>query len=573
MARRGARPALRLFATLAGMSAALALVAAQLVRLQVVNAQTFENLGSRQRVRSIALPAERGTIFDRNMVPLAVSVPARAVFANPQDIVDPEATARKLSEVLGLEVALLRDRLKEDAPFVYLARKVEVPVADRVAELNLAGIGMQPESKRVYPQGSLAAQVVGFVGTDGEGLAGIEAGQGALLAGTPGRQVTEVDPAGRPIPQGRRHIVEPLPGKDVVLTIDRNIQFAAEDALDRALAETGAQRGSAVVIEPQSGEILAMANRPALDPQLFASASAVAIRNRTVEDSYEPGSVNKLVTAAAALEAGVTNPSEILIVPDTIRIGGKIFSDYAPHPTSRWTYADVLARSSNVGTIMVAQRVGRQRMYDMLRKFGLGAPTGVGFPGEATGILQPVERWYETDMATIPVGQGIAVTPLQMATVYGAIANDGTWTQPTLVRRILDRGKARPAQRPAQRPVIRPYTAAQLRAMLLGVVESGTGRSARIPGYLVGGKTGTARIPLSGGRGYSKDVVTTFMGMVPVDRPRLVAAVVMDNPATHFAAVTAAPAWKQIVEFALGYLRIPPSFEATTADSNRGGTP
>jgi cell division protein FtsI (penicillin-binding protein 3) len=429
-----------------------------------------------------------------------------------------------------------------------------------VKALNLPGVGFLPESKRVYPQGSLAAQLIGFVGTDGTGLAGIEAGQERVLAGVAGREMTEVDPGGHPIPHGLRSVRRPRAGNDVVLSIDRTLQFAVEDALDRALIRTGARRGSAVIIDPKTGEILAMANRPALDPELFASAPQDAIRNRVVQDAYEPGSVNKLITAAAALDDKIATPSDVFSVPDHISLAGKTFRDFAPHPTGRWSYAEILARSSNIGTIKVAERVGRNRLYAMLRKFGLGERTGVEFPGESTGILTPVKKWSGTDMATIPTGQGIAVTPLQMAGVYATIANDGLALQPKLVMRVIEGEKPRREERAAPKRVISSFTAAQLRGMLLGVVETGTGKPARIPGYLIGGKTGTARIPYVNARGYSSEVMTTFIGLVPVEAPRLVAAVVMDSPDAHVAAATAAPAWKSIVEFALSYLRIPPSY-------------
>ncbi|MFN2641417.1 MAG: peptidoglycan D,D-transpeptidase FtsI family protein [Actinomycetota bacterium] len=575
MARRGARPALRLFAALAAMTVSMVAIVAQLIRLQIVDAASLETLGAKQRVRSVTLPARRGTIYDRNMVPLAISIPARALYANPHDVVNPETTADALSVALGIEKGLLLDRLTRDSSFVYLARKVEVPLATRVLALNLPGIGAFPETKRVYPQGTLGAQVVGFVGTDDTGLAGIEAGQDSVLAGVPGREVTEVDPNGHPIPHGRSAVTRPKAGKDVVLTIDRNLQFATEDALDRALLQTGAPRAAAVLIDPRTGEVLAMANRPALDPQLFGSATPISIRNRVVQDAYEPGSVNKLITAAAAIEGGIALPSDVYSVPDHLALFGKVFHDFAPHKTERWSYNEILAHSSNIGTIKVAQQVGRSRLYAMLRKFGLGEPTRVGFPGESAGILTTPDKWSATDMATIPIGQGIAVTPLQMAAVYAAIANNGVWTQPTLIKRLVADGKAQPRTKPVSRRVISSFTAAQLRGMLLGVVETGTGKPARISGYLIGGKTGTARVPLANARGYSNQVMTTFIGIVPVESPRLVAAVVMDNPAAHIAAATAAPTWRNIVQFALGFMRIPPSYGLDPADDrrNRSGTP
>jgi cell division protein FtsI (penicillin-binding protein 3) len=504
------------------------------------------------------------------MVPLALSVPARAIYADPADVRDPQTIAEKLSGILGIDVGLLRTRLTAHASFVYIARAVEMPVAERVLALDLPGIGELPESKRIYPQGTVAAQVIGFVGTDGIGLDGIEAAYDKVLAGTPGKEVTEVDPNGVPIPHGQSTVIQPKDGQDIVLTIDRNVQFAAEDALDRALAATGAHQGSAVIEDPRTGQILAMANRPALDPQLFATAEPDSVRNRVVQDVYEPGSVNKLITAAAAIENHIVQPDDTFDVPSSYEMAGQTFHDFEYHPTERWNYSTILAQSSNIGTIMVAQKVGASLLYSYLRKFGLASLTGVGFPGESAGILDPPDKWSATSMATIPVGQGIAVTPLQMADVYATIANDGVWTQPTLVQRIAPQGATGTTATPATRRVISPYTAAELRAMLLGVVETGTGKPARISGYLVGGKTGTARIPLANARGYSNQVMTTFIGMVPVEAPRLVAAVVMDSPAVHFAATTAAPTWKQIVEFTLGYLRIPPSYSVDPAEPPDG---
>jgi len=412
--------------------------------------------------------------------------------------------------------------------------------------------------KRVYPAGTLAAQVLGFVGTDNVGLAGLESGWEKHLGGVPGEEILEQDPHGRPIPHGISHTRAPVPGQDIVLTIDRDIQFQAERALADALTKTGAANGSALVIDPRTGEILAMANAPAFDP-----TKPDEIRNRAVQDAYEPGSVNKLITAAAALTSGVERPSDVLSIPDHLRIADKTFHDFERHKTWKITYADAIARSSNIGTIEVALKLGKQRLFRMLQAFGLGEKTGIEFPAESPGILLNVNDWYSTSIGTIPIGQGIAATPLQVAQVYATVANDGVAVQPHLIRATLDRN-GNEVDRPAapQHRVISAYVAAQLRAMLIGVVETGTGRNAQIPGYLVGGKTGTARKPLEGARGYSKDVITTFVGMVPADAPRFVAAVVLDAPATHMSAVTAAPAFKEIAQFVLAHLRIPPELAA-----------
>jgi len=560
VARRGARPAIRLFAILGVMTLALTAVLGRLVQLQVVKAAAYASLGDRQRIRRIELPAKRGTIFDRNGVPLAMSVDARAIYANPQFISDPAGTARAIAPIIGLEPALIQERLTRKSPFVYVARKLDVDVADRVMALRLPGLGSVEEMKRVYPAGTLAAQVIGVVGTDNVGLSGLEAGWDKLLRGAPGEEIVEQDPRGRPIPNGKNQTRPPVRGKDLILTIDRDIQFAAEQALARALVKTGANHGSAVVLDPHTGEVLAMANWPPLDPSAFGTAQPDLMRNRAVEDAYEPGSVNKVVTAAAAIESGVAGPASILTIPNALHLADKTFHDFEVHKTWRITYAEALARSSNIGTIEVAAQVGKTRLYQMLRRFGLGQKTGIGYPGESPGLLLGLRDWYPTSMGTIPIGQGIAVTPLQIARVYATIANEGVSLQPRLVHSVVDHaGNSTPRTTSPPRRVVSAATAAQLRAMLVGVVEDGTGRNARIPGYLIGGKTGTAAKPRPGGRGYSREVMTTFVGMVPADSPRFVAAVVLDAPATHMSAVTAAPAFKEIVEFVLARMDVPPS--------------
>jgi cell division protein FtsI (penicillin-binding protein 3) len=556
--RRGVKPAVRLFALLTAVVLGFGGISARLVQVQVVKASRFSKLGAEQRIKRVTLPAKRGTIFDRNGHVLAISVEARALYANPKFVSDPQATAEQISPILGIAPGILRDRLSNSKGFQYLARKVDLDAAERVLALGLPGIGAVEETKRIYPQGTLAGQLIGGVGTDNQGLAGVESGFEKFLGGIAGEEVVEQDPRGRPIPSGERTYRAPVRGKDLVLTIDRDVQFAAEEALARATARTGAKLGTAIVVDPATNEILAMANWPLLDPAGFSSAKPEARRNRAVQDAYEPGSVNKLVTAAAAIETGMVSPSDMLTIPNGLQIADKTFHDFKPHPTLRVTYAEALAQSSNIGTILVAQKLGKKRLHAMLERFGLGHKTGVEFPSESTGISLALKDWYKTSMGTIPIGQGIAVTPLQMVNVYSTIAHDGAWTQPRLIRKI-DGDTLAPTNK--ARRVVSPFTATQLRAMLLNVVENGTGRNARIPGYLIGGKTGTARKPLIGARGYSKDVITTFIGVLPVSRPRFVVAVVLDDPGVHQSAVTAAPAFGEITKYLIGRFGLEPSFE------------
>lgn len=565
--RRGARPAYRLIGLLGCLAFGLIAIGGRLVQLQVVRASAYSDLGAKQRVRNVELPARRGGIYDRNGVPLAVSVEARAIYANPHFVVDASGTAKALSQILSVDSVTLKAKLTRKDGFVYLARKVDVAAARRIIELELPGIGSLAETKRVYPQGTLAGQIVGFVGIDDQGLSGIESGFEKILAGTPGKEIVEQDPQGRPIAQGKRSITRPVRGKDIVLTIDRDVQFQAERAVEDAVKKSRANSGIAVVLDARTNEVLAMANYPAFDPARYNDFARDARRNRAVQDAYEPGSVNKLVTAGGALEFGVARPSDVLTVPYTMTVANNQFRDFEPHPTWTIPYAEVLARSSNTGTIQIALRLGPKRMFETLNRFGLGSKTGVEFPSESPGISLPLKDWSGTSIATIPIGQGIAVTPLQMANVYSTIARDGVWMTPRLVQSIG--GAAQPPKN-ASRRAISTFNASQLRAMLLNNVENGTGRSARIPGYLIGGKTGTAYKPLVGRRGYSNDLVTTFMGMLPVDRPQFVVGVALDTPrAARTSAETAAPAFQRLASFLLSRTGVPPQMTPSRKDARK----
>ncbi|MHB8511214.1 MAG: peptidoglycan D,D-transpeptidase FtsI family protein [Actinomycetota bacterium] len=563
--RRGARPALRLLSLLFAMALALGGIGVKLFQLQVVNGSKYRKLGTLQRIRHLELQARRGGIFDRNGVPLALSVEARAVYVDPRLVDDPAGEASALSQVLHLNQATLLSKLtRPKTEFVYIARGLDLSVAARVQALNLHGIGLLAESKRVYPQGALAGQVIGFVGIDGHGLGGIEAGFDAQLAGTAGTEDIEEDPQGAPIPNGLRSIVASKRGSDIVLSIDRDVQFQAEQALADAIAKTGSTEGVAIVLDAQTNDVLAMANYPTFNPAQLATSTDAQRRNRAVQDSYEPGSVNKLVTAASALETGIVKPWDVFTVPDSLRVSDGVFHDFETHGTWTIPYTKILEQSSNIGTIEAAQRLGAANVFHMLDRFGLGHTTGVEFPGESPGISLPLDQWSGTSIATIPTGQGIAVTPLQMVNVYSTIARDGMWAQPRLVKQIggVDLAPARPERR-----VISAFTASQLRGMLLDVVENGTGRTARIPGYLIGGKTGTARKPIPGKLGYSNNVITTFIGMTPIAKPRFVVGVVLDSPDIHMAAVTAAPAFQRITSFVLARWGVPPQVIPTGTDA------
>jgi cell division protein FtsI (penicillin-binding protein 3) len=437
---------------------------------------------------------------------------------------------------------------------------VDLDVGRRIDRLGLPGIGLLDESKRHYPAGGLGSQVVGFVGGDYySGLAGLELEYDELLAGRAGEMVVEQDPAGRAIPQGERKLVPPVAGSDLVLTLDRDLQYQAQRALAAAVAANQAKGGSVVIMDPSTGEILAMATYPWFDANRFSKAAPEVIRNRAVTDVYEPGSVNKVITAAGALEEGIIGLREVLRVPDHHTLGDKVFHDSHPHPVERMTLADVIARSSNIGTIMVAERLGKVRLDEYLRRFGFAEETALRFPGEADGILLDADDWWVTSMGTIPIGQGIAVTPLQMLSVYATVANEGVRVEPTLVRgHVEPGGRFVRDHAPLRRRVVSARTAGILTRMLAHAVREGTGQAAAIPGYWVAGKTGTARKPLENALGYSDRYVASFIGFSPARHPRIAVAAILDEPVTVYGGVAAAPLFREVTRFALAHLQVPP---------------
>ncbi len=532
----------------------------RLYDLQANQADGFAERGFDQRLRSEELAADRGSIFDRDGGVLAMTVDAVTVYANPREIDDPETVAAFLAPLVGVEAATLADRLGRDTSFAYMARQLERRHADRVRMAQLPGVYFIPEPKRVYPSAGLAGQVVGLVRVDdNRGLEGVELQYDDVLTGTPGSLLVERDPQGNHIPQGEYAVVPAEPGSDLVLTIDREIQYVVEQRLLAAVEAADAEGGSAVVLDPETGEILAMANVPAFDPNRRDRVDADELRNRAVTDVYEPGSTQKLVTIAAAVDAGIVVPADVFTVPAELVIDDKRYTDVSKHP-DRLTVADIVAYSSNIGTILIQEEAGNEILHRYLQAFGVGVATGVDFPGEAPGVLRPVEEWCKTTCgASTAIGYRVSVTALQMAAAYGVIANDGVWVQPHLVREIVDGRGTRSPVEPLARPVVSRQTAGLMRDMLEGVVEKGTGKLAAVPGYRVGGKTGTTEKYVIELGGYGDDVVASFIGMAPIADPKLVVAVIIDAPAGgEFGGVLAAPVFADIMEAALHQMGVPP---------------
>jgi cell division protein FtsI/penicillin-binding protein 2 len=522
--------------------------------LQGVRADALAARATSQHREVVTIAAGRGTIADRTGVQLAIGKDATTVYANPRQVVNPRAVALAAGRTLGVDpeklYPLLADRTRG---FVYVARKADPKRAASLERRNLAGLGFYHEEKRVYPQGSVAAQLLGYAGIDNRGLAGIELGLDRLLAGRAGRETLVKDPFGRVIDVDAAQPEER--GRDIVLTVDHTIQASAEAVLRATVSKWHARAATAIVLDPRTGAILAMAGAPGFDANRYPEAPRSLQRLRAVTDTYEPGSTYKVVTVAAALSERLVAPSSLFTLPYEIQVSDRVIHEVEERETETMSVAQILSRSSNVGLVTLAQMLGKERLSDWITRFGFGKPTGIDFPGESPGIVLSEERWSGSTIGNVPLGQGIAVTAVQMAAAYGAIANRGVWTKPRLVDRVVGEPRA-PLRR---RRIISAETAAQLNAMLRLVVSEGTGTHARVPGYVVAGKTGTAAKPDSSG-GYSDTrYVASFIGLVPATRPRLVILVSVDEPQREiWGGDVAAPAFAEIAKFALQYLEVPP---------------
>jgi cell division protein FtsI (penicillin-binding protein 3) len=550
-------PVTRLIAMFALMMLAFAGIVVRLAFLQVRDNPELEALGMQQRVRTVTLAARRGEILDRSGVPLAVTREARDIYVDPRNVVDAHAEAETIAGVLDLRAREVQAALESDGTFVFIDRQVDLEVAAELEALALPGIGFLEVPKRYYPGGELAAQVLGFVNVDGKGAAGLESGYDEVLAGTPGERTVEMSADGLAISSGLDTIVQPVPGSAMHTTIDRQMQYMAQAALERAVKANGALGGTAVVMDPATGEVLAMATYPGFDPNDFGEAPIEAMRNRAVTDAFEPGSVNKIITAAAALETGAVSLEQRFQVPSSMEVGPFTIHDSHEHPVESMTIGDIITESSNIGSALIAEQVGSETLGSYMEQFGYGRPTGVGFPGEASGVLLPGDQWDEVIRATVSYGQGISVTPLQMANVYATIANGGRWMQPTIVRGFEGPdGTFRPSDVRSTKRIIRPDTAQLLTSMLASAVEEGTGVNAQIPGYQVAGKTGTSRKLDEYGH-YVQRYVASFAGFLPAADPKVVIAVSIDEPRTVYGGLAAAPLFQEIARYAIQRLAIP----------------
>jgi cell division protein FtsI (penicillin-binding protein 3) len=546
--------------------------------LQTIDRPGLAARGEQQLVDTVKLTADRGVVFDRNMYELAMSVPHTSVWADPRLVTNTETAATALADILGIDRASLLSKLQSASEFVWIAREVDDDVATQIKAMSLNGVFFLPEPKRVLPAADLARGVLGQTDIDGKGISGVEKAYNGELTGTTGSLVRERDGRGDSIPGGQRRFEPARPGSDVVLTLDRNLQYSVEQMLINQVRTTKSKGGMVVVMRPNTGEVLAIANvtvPPSPEGAIVTPEPVVASANMALVNVFEPGSVVKVITAAAALQQGVADPLTPMYVPDTYALADDaIFTDAEKHPTASWNLSDILTKSSNVGTIMIAQRLKAAQLDHYLRAFGLGQKTALAFPNESGGILPSVSTWTKSSMGSIPIGQGVAVTAIQMLQAFNVIAAGGDLVSPTLVAATINPdGKEVPAAPAERHRVVSEDTAATVNQILQRVVAEGTGKNAQIAGYTVAGKTGTARKPQDTGTYEDTDgkfhYVSTFAGFAPAERPQISTIVVLDEPQgsgpdEYFAGTVAAPLFAKVTTEALRQLQIPP-YRATPA--------
>lgn len=572
VAVRAGSPRRRLLVVLTAVVLALVIILWQVLQLQVVDRQRYVAYGASLRNTTQVLAADRGSILDRNGAQMVISRPARSVFVDPKLITDPAAESVQLASVLGLDASVVRTKMSGEGRFAYIARKVNDDTVAAVQALGLPGVAFLDESERFLTAGDSARSLLGSVDVDNVGIAGLESQYSDLLTGTPGRISLERSPSGRTIAAGDHSVTPAVKGDDLKLTIDRSIQFEAERLLGDQVKASGAKGGVAIVSRPNTGEVLAIANM-VTDPD--TGQVRVSTNNFALTTQYEPGSVMKMVTIAGALEAGLVNPTTQLTLPPTLQVYDAEYGEAEGRGTVTWDVTQILTHSSNIGSIKIGQSLGKDALYATQRAFGLGVRTALDFPNEAPGSVLAPSKYVGTSLPSISIGQGIAVTPMQLLFAFNAIANQGVYVAPKLVDSTIDaQGVTHPTAVSDSHRAISSATADKLNLMLRSVVNEGTGQLAAINGYAVAGKTGTARKPQAGGGYTDKLGVTryqsTFVGFVPAQQPALSVYVMLDEPGGDYTGgATAAPVFSKLGSFALNRLGIAPA----ATDIALGGAP
>ena len=558
----------RLVVAAVGLFVWSAAIEARLVYLQIFRHADLLARAERQQLRTVAASGKRGEILDRQRHVLAYSVDADSIYAVPTEIADATQAAASLCGALGdcssADRLALGERIRRGRAFVYVRRQVTPDLARRVADLQLEGVGFMKENRRFYPNKELAAHVLGYVGLDNAGLAGVEATYDNLIKGHAGTVLIQTD--------AKRHAFSRVErpsttGADLELTIDEYLQHIAERELQAGVEWAGAEGGAAVVMDPYTGEILALANYPTFNPNVYRSFGDDDRRNRAIQDLYEPGSTFKIVTASAALEQKLLKPTDMVDTnPGVIRFGSRVVDEDKHHNYGVLSFTDVIVRSSNVGAIKIGLRVGSERLGLYARRFGFGHPTSPDFPSESPGILWDPVKQSESALASMAMGYQVGVTPLQMASAVSSVANGGELVQPRVVRAVIRDGARRPVPRKVLGRAIDGATAADVTAIMEAVVERGTGQSAQIDGYTVAGKTGTAQKVVNG-RYSNTDYNVSFVGFVPSRKPVFTIVVVVDSPhkVPPYGATVAAPIFKRIATAAMRQYGVPPSINPAPA--------
>ncbi|MEN6461220.1 MAG: stage V sporulation protein D [Syntrophomonas sp.] len=540
------------------------LLSVRIFWVQFINGAELSEKATQNRMRDVPVESKRGIIFDRNGHELAISISTDSVYAIPAEIRKSgrqREIAHKLAQVLEMDEEKLYKRITQQSSFEWIKRQIDPAKSKKIRNMDLPGIDLTEESRRYYPKGTLASHVLGISGTDNTGLEGIDQYYNDLVGGTKGRIIIEHDAAGRAIPEATHRYIAPVDGANLVLTLDETIQYITERELDKVFKQFKAKSAAAIVMDPTTGEILAIASRPTFDPNQYGNYPAANRRNFAINDAYEPGSTMKITTAAMALEERTANPETKFFCPGYVKVGKETISCSNHKAHGSQTFAQIVENSCNVGFVKVGLDLGAEKYYQYIRAFGFGKKTGIDLPGEAAGILVPQSRAKLIDLATMSMGQANAVTPIQLTTAVSAVANGGKLMKPHLVKQVIDNtGKVIKKNNPVMvRKVISEETAKELCLILEGEVTQGTGKNAFIEGYRVGGKTGTAqKISPSGGY-LPNEYVASFIGFAPANNPRLVALMVVDSPQgyPYYGGWVAAPAVKEIISDSMRYLEVP----------------
>lgn len=556
----------------------LGILALRLAWVQLVRGEELYQKALDNRMRDVIVEAKRGIIYDRNGKELALSISSDALYAIPPEVIQ-SGRAREIAEtlarILEMDAETIFEKITRNSRHEWIKLKVPPEKVEEIKKLELPGIDFAEKSQRFYPKGSLACHVLGIAGIDNTGLEGIDFAYDRELRGMPGRIMIEYDALGRKIPQAMHMYVPPQDGNNLVLTIDETIQYIAERELDKLYSLHQPKSATIIVMDPHTGEILALACRPNFDPNNYTAFPAANRRNIAVSNAYEPGSIFKIVTASAGLEEGVVQPDSTFYCGGSLPVGKHVIHCAGNRAHGNQTLRDITANSCNVGFATLGLRLGMERFYHYLRAFGIGSKTGIDLPGEASGIMVDPQRATQVDLATMSIGQANALTPIQLITALSVVANGGNFVRPHLVKAIvsLDGQMVKEFSPEVVRRVISPRTSEEMRSILEGVVANGTGRNAAIDGYRVAGKTGTAQKPSPTGGYLKNEYVASFMGFAPADNPRIAALVLVDGPQSqpYFGGWVAAPAFKEVVRDVLRYLDVPyqypPRAEQTQAEA------